>query len=138
MNEGAADRISRTVLRRTLNVRSGCAPWKGGAFQWVQAPPGNRSSRKQFPAADTQADTLEQGETDRRQAAATAETRLGDPDQAPDRATNPRSGDVQSGHRQQIARLRCRRYQGRGRCSERLLCRPGNRAPEKDWATRTI
>jgi DNA-binding transcriptional LysR family regulator len=23
------------------------APWKGGAFQWVQAPPGNRSSRKQ-------------------------------------------------------------------------------------------
>jgi integrase len=37
------------------------------------------------------------------QAAATAETRLGDPDQAPDRATNPRSGDVQSGHRQQIA-----------------------------------
>jgi len=27
--------------------RSGCAPWKGGAFQWVQGPPGNRSSRKQ-------------------------------------------------------------------------------------------
>jgi hypothetical protein len=23
------------------------APWKGGAFQWVQIPPGNRSSRKQ-------------------------------------------------------------------------------------------
>ncbi len=23
------------------------APWKGGAFQWVQVPPGNRSSRKQ-------------------------------------------------------------------------------------------
>jgi hypothetical protein len=23
------------------------APWKGGAFQWVQAPSGNRSSRKQ-------------------------------------------------------------------------------------------
>ncbi|MBR0799429.1 acyltransferase, partial [Bradyrhizobium jicamae] len=23
------------------------APCKGGAFQWVQAPPGNRSSRKQ-------------------------------------------------------------------------------------------
>jgi hypothetical protein len=27
--------------------RIGCAPWKGGAFQWVQVPPGNRSSRKQ-------------------------------------------------------------------------------------------
>jgi hypothetical protein len=25
------------------DVRSGCAPCKGGAFQWVQAPPGNRS-----------------------------------------------------------------------------------------------
>jgi len=24
-----------------------CAPWKGGAFQWVQVPPGERSSRKQ-------------------------------------------------------------------------------------------
>jgi hypothetical protein len=28
-------------------VCCGCAPCKGGAFQWVQAPPGNRSSRKQ-------------------------------------------------------------------------------------------
>jgi hypothetical protein len=34
-------------LFTTPNVRSGCAPCKGGAFQWVQAPPGNRSSRKQ-------------------------------------------------------------------------------------------
>ena len=25
----------------------GCAPWKGGVFQWVQAPLGDRSSRKQ-------------------------------------------------------------------------------------------
>ena len=24
-----------------------CAPCKGGAFQWVKIPPGNRSSRKQ-------------------------------------------------------------------------------------------
>jgi hypothetical protein len=32
---------------RLANVRSGCAPWKGGAFQWVQVPPGDRSSRKQ-------------------------------------------------------------------------------------------
>jgi hypothetical protein len=30
-----------------VQVRFGCAPCKGGAFQWVQAPPGNRSSRKQ-------------------------------------------------------------------------------------------
>jgi hypothetical protein len=29
------------------DVRSGCAPCKGGAFQWVQVPPGNSSSRKQ-------------------------------------------------------------------------------------------
>ena len=28
-------------------VRVGCAPCNGGAFQRVQAPPGNRSSRKQ-------------------------------------------------------------------------------------------
>ena len=26
---------------------TGCAPWKGGVFQWVQAPLGDRSSRKQ-------------------------------------------------------------------------------------------
>ena len=25
------------------NVRSGCAPCKGGAFRWVQVPPGSRS-----------------------------------------------------------------------------------------------
>jgi hypothetical protein len=25
----------------------GCASWKGGTFQWVQVPPGDRSSRKQ-------------------------------------------------------------------------------------------
>jgi hypothetical protein len=30
-----------------LDVRYTRAPWKGGAFQWVQIPPGNRSSRKQ-------------------------------------------------------------------------------------------
>ena len=30
-----------------LKDRFGCAPWKGGAFQWVKVPPGNRSSRKQ-------------------------------------------------------------------------------------------
>ena len=29
------------------SVGFGCAPWKGGAFQWVKVPPGNRSSRKQ-------------------------------------------------------------------------------------------
>jgi hypothetical protein len=37
------------IARRCVfasDVRVGCAPWKGGAFQWVQAPPGNRSSRE--------------------------------------------------------------------------------------------
>ena len=29
------------------NGRFWRAPCKGGAFQWVQVPPGNRSSRKQ-------------------------------------------------------------------------------------------
>jgi len=29
------------------DVRIWRAPWKGGAFQWVQVPPGKRSSRKQ-------------------------------------------------------------------------------------------
>jgi hypothetical protein len=28
--------------------------------------------------------------------------------------------------------------QSRGRCSQRLFCQPGNRAPEKDWASRPI
>ena len=32
---------------RFTGVCSGCAPCKGGALQWVQIPPGNRSSRKQ-------------------------------------------------------------------------------------------
>jgi hypothetical protein len=29
------------------NVGISCAPYKGGAFQWVRIPSGNRSSRKQ-------------------------------------------------------------------------------------------
>ena len=43
------DSISHSHLRAFLDrrVTDGCAPCKGGAFQWVQAPPGNRSSRKQ-------------------------------------------------------------------------------------------
>src|SRR4029453_9298808 len=32
---------------RSRNVRVGCVPCKGGAFQWVQIPSGNRSNRKQ-------------------------------------------------------------------------------------------
>ncbi|PYI58313.1 MAG: hypothetical protein DMC60_13250 [Verrucomicrobia bacterium] len=32
---------------RSRNVRVVCAPCKGGAFQWVQIPSGNRSNRKQ-------------------------------------------------------------------------------------------
>jgi hypothetical protein len=35
------------LVKDEREVRLGCAPWKGGAFQWVRAPPGNRSSRKQ-------------------------------------------------------------------------------------------
>ena len=41
-----------------------------------------------------------------------------DPHQVASRGTNPRFGAVQCGHRQQVARLRCRRPQGRGRCSK--------------------
>ena len=36
-----------SVHRAIRNDRFTCAPCQGGAFQWVQAPPGNRSSRKQ-------------------------------------------------------------------------------------------
>jgi hypothetical protein len=35
------------VIDRSDDFRVWRAPCKGGAFQWVQAPPGNRSSRKQ-------------------------------------------------------------------------------------------
>src|SRR5664280_375496 len=61
----------------------------------------------QFRATGTQTYALEQGQTDRRQATAAAEACLGDPNQAQERATNPRSGAVQSGHRQQVTGLRC-------------------------------
>src|ERR1700688_431356 len=37
----------RTTMPILCDVCNGCAPCKGGAFQWVQIPPGNRSSRKQ-------------------------------------------------------------------------------------------
>ena len=38
-----------------------------------------------------------------------AQTRVVDPDQAPDRRANPGLGTVQSGHRQQAAGMRCHR-----------------------------
>jgi hypothetical protein len=38
---------STTSFQRLWNDRFWRAPCKGGAFQWVQTPPGNRSSRKQ-------------------------------------------------------------------------------------------
>src|SRR2546425_2261484 len=38
------ERNSEFKVRLLANVRIGCAP-SGGAFQWVQVPPGNRSSR---------------------------------------------------------------------------------------------
>ena len=44
---GAIVTANRGALEGTFDVRSGCAPWQGGAFQWVQVPPGERSSRKQ-------------------------------------------------------------------------------------------
>src|SRR6266571_6455559 len=47
---------------------------------------------------------------------------------------NARLGDVQPGHRQQTAWLRCRRPQGRGCCSERVLVRSGDRAAKEDRA----
>src|SRR2546422_2181651 len=47
---------------------------------------------------------------------------------------NARLGDVQPGHRQQTAWLRCRRPQGRGCCSERVLGRSGDRATKEDRA----
>jgi hypothetical protein len=37
----------RSVSADKREFGFGCAPWKGGAFLWVQVPPGNRSSRKQ-------------------------------------------------------------------------------------------
>jgi len=40
-------KIAGGLSCRTDNVCSWRAPCKGGAFQWVQIPSGNRSSRKQ-------------------------------------------------------------------------------------------
>ena len=37
----------RSGSATSLNDSYWRAPCKGGAFQWVQAPPGERSSRKQ-------------------------------------------------------------------------------------------
>ena len=42
-----ADIVTAQHDLKGLDVRFGCAPWKGGVFQWVQAPLGDRSSRKQ-------------------------------------------------------------------------------------------
>src|SRR5450759_1890628 len=104
--------------RQDFSPRASKASWSSSVTEEC-----DHARQCQFRTTGTQVDTLEQGETDRRQTTAAAEACLGDPDQAPDRATNPRSGVVQSGHRQQIARLRCRRSQGRGRCSEWLFRR---------------
>jgi hypothetical protein len=43
----STEAVGPGISVKGVQVRSGCAPCKGGAFQWVQAPPGNRSSRKQ-------------------------------------------------------------------------------------------
>ena len=46
MTGSAALSANRASLAE-VHVCVARAPWKGGAFQWVQIPPGNRSSRKQ-------------------------------------------------------------------------------------------
>src|SRR6266568_6375751 len=81
-----------------------------------------------------QTHALEQGQADRRKATAAAKARLVDPDQAAGRRATPRLGNVQSGHRQQAAWLRCRRSQGRRRRTERVLSRPGDSATEENRA----
>jgi hypothetical protein len=43
-----------------------------------------------------------------------------DPHPIADGGTDARLGNVQSGNRQQVAGLRCRRTSGRGRCPERV------------------
>src|SRR6266566_7632768 len=58
--------------------------------------------------------------------------------QAAGRGANPGLGDVQSGHRQQAAWLRCRCPQGRGRCTERVFNRSGDGATEEDRAIRQV
>ena len=69
-------------------------PWKRTRFHW---PPRGRQARpltkeydhakqRQFRATHARADTLEQRQVDRRKAAASSKTRLGNPHQAPDRA----------------------------------------------------
>jgi hypothetical protein len=40
-------KLGKKSDRTPGNVGNWRAPCKGGVFQWVQAPPGNRSSRKQ-------------------------------------------------------------------------------------------
>jgi hypothetical protein len=52
--------------------------------------------------------------------------------QIADRRPQARPGDVQSGNRQQAARLRCRRPQGGRHCAARIRRRARNGAPEKD------
>ena len=43
-SSGGKPRLGRITKMGDRYLR---APWKGGAFQWVRAPPGERSSRKQ-------------------------------------------------------------------------------------------
>ena len=51
-NDADSVQMARLQQRRHPGMSDGSvrywrAPWKGGAFQWVQVPPGKRSSRKQ-------------------------------------------------------------------------------------------
>ena len=48
VSESRISQASEADLSGPLPMSAlGRAPCKGGAFQWVQTPPGNRSSRKQ-------------------------------------------------------------------------------------------
>jgi hypothetical protein len=49
-----------------------------------------------------------------------------------------RIGDVQSGHRQQAAWLRCHCPQGRGCCTERVFSGSGDGAAEEDRVARQV
>ena len=53
-----------------------------------------------------------------------------------DGGTDARLGNVQSGNRQQAARLRCRRTSGRGRRTERVCGRSRHTTAEEDRSAR--
>src|ERR1043166_5785639 len=79
-----------------------------------------------------QAGPLEQGQTDGLQATAAPKARLVHPHEAPSRGSSPGLGGVQLCERQQAARLRRRRGEGRRRCTKRICPPSGYGAPTED------